>query len=338
MTVYHFVWDPTKDTEQVQPPQVLDTRVEKQRLVWVLLSIAALPLLSLGTQYAIFFLLRRFAPDILQKPWFSLLLGSVCLYLIAMPLCYLLLGRVAPRAPSKNRLLWRSVPMLLSAALALTIAGSMVSNMINSVISLLTQEEVQNPVESATKNTPVWAVVLCMVILAPIFEELFFRKLLIDRSRRYGDVLAILLSSLAFGLIHGNISQVFYATLVGLLLGGIYCKTGKIHHTILIHMFLNFYGGILVLMIQRACGNELPKTLTADLFTNYPLGAALLCLYYAITLTALATAAPSIIYLFRKKRLSQGEVTLSRADRRDVFLKNPAFWTALAILCAYFLI
>lgn len=338
--MYHFVWDQNQQAAFVEsrPEPAVDLPREKGRTVWIFLSVGVIPLVSVAAQYLIFFTLRWLYPSLLREGWFLLLLGSVTMYLIAMPVAYLLLRRAPACAPERKRLPWRAVPMLLSTALALTTAGSMVSNVINQAIALLSNEEVMNPVESATANTPMWANVLCLVILAPIFEELFFRKFLIDRLRPYGDVAAILISALAFGLIHGNFSQVFYAAFVGVLLGGVYCKTGKIHHTVAIHMFLNFFGGIFVLLIRQACGNELPQTLTPELFTEHPLGAALFCLYYAVTLTALGTAAPSIIYLLRRKKLEKGTVPFKKETRRAVLLANPAFWIALGVIVVYFFI
>lgn len=57
-----------------------------------------------------------------------------------------------------------------------------------------------------------------MVVMAPICEEILFRKILIDRIRLYGDKAAILVSSVVFGLSHGNFYQFFYAFGIGLVL------------------------------------------------------------------------------------------------------------------------
>ncbi len=81
------------------------------------------------------------------------------------------------------------------------------------------------------------------MILAPILEELVFRKLLIDRAVVFGDRTAILLSALFFGLAHGNFYQLFYAFALGCLFGYVYIRTGKIGYTISFHMTINFLGG-----------------------------------------------------------------------------------------------
>ena len=48
---------------------------------------------------------------------------------------------------------------------------------------------------------------LYMVICAPILEEYIFRKLIVDRTVKYGQGVAIVLSGLMFGLFHGNLNQ-----------------------------------------------------------------------------------------------------------------------------------
>ena len=74
---------------------------------------------------------------------------------------------------------------------------------------------------------------------APVFEELIFRKLLLDRLRPFGDRCAILLCGVAFGLYHVNLGQFFYAAALGMVLAGIVLKTGKIWHSMVCHAALN---------------------------------------------------------------------------------------------------
>ena len=52
---------------------------------------------------------------------------------------------------------------------------------------------------------------LYMVICAPILEEYIFRKLIVDRTVKYGQGVAVVLSGLMFGLFHGNLNQFAYA-------------------------------------------------------------------------------------------------------------------------------
>lgn len=78
-------------------------------------------------------------------------------------------------------------------------------------------------------------------IIPAIFEELFFRKGLIDLTREYGDKFAILISSLIFAVIHLNITQGIFAFFMGIILGTLYVKTGKLRYGMILHGMNNSY-------------------------------------------------------------------------------------------------
>ena len=89
--------------------------------------------------------------------------------------------------------------------------------------------------------------VLVVGILAPIVEEIIFRKLLIDNMSKYGIVASVTISAFLFGLFHGNLAQFFYAWALGIIFGFVYVYTGKIIYTILLHMSGNLVSsGIIV--------------------------------------------------------------------------------------------
>ena len=90
--------------------------------------------------------------------------------------------------------------------------------------------------------------IMIPVILGPVVEELIFRKLTIDRTIGYGEKTAIIFSALMFGLFHGNLTQFLFATSVGIFLGYVYCKTGKILLTMILHILINSIGSLLMLL------------------------------------------------------------------------------------------
>ena len=85
------------------------------------------------------------------------------------------------------------------------------------------------------------------VLIAPVLEELAFRKFMLDRIRNYGEKTAIVFSALCFGLYHGNLTQFLYAFTVGLFLGYVYCRTGKVLYTIIMHALLNLLSSSIML-------------------------------------------------------------------------------------------
>ncbi|MEG1616340.1 MAG: type II CAAX endopeptidase family protein [Bacteroidales bacterium] len=90
--------------------------------------------------------------------------------------------------------------------------------------------------------------IISVVVMAPIFEELFFRGVimtkLMERSTPWQSIIG---SALIFGIIHFNPAQVFNAFLLGILLGWIYYKTESLWASITIHFINN---GIAVLFIN----------------------------------------------------------------------------------------
>ncbi|MBR6383631.1 MAG: CPBP family intramembrane metalloprotease [Lachnospiraceae bacterium] len=163
--------------------------------------------------------------------------------------------------------------------------------------------------------------VLVVGILAPIFEELIFRKVLIDRLSRYSTFLAIFVSGLFFGLYHGNFSQFFFATGIGLLFAFLYSKTGKIHLTIILHMIVNLFTSVITTTaLQKVNAANPNMDMSQDFLMSHPeafSATILMGLTYACL--ALLTIIGIIIFIIfaatRKFRLEkiEGEPTIKEA-------------------------
>lgn len=76
-------------------------------------------------------------------------------------------------------------------------------------------------------------------ILVPILEELVFRYGMCGVLARSNAKVGLIVSSIMFGIMHGNIIQGTYAAILGLFLGYIYLKTNNIWYSSFIHMALN---------------------------------------------------------------------------------------------------
>ena len=77
-----------------------------------------------------------------------------------------------------------------------------------------------------------------VAILPALVEEFAFRGVILGKLRKHSDSLAVLVSAVVFGLIHGNFTQIPFAFVVGLVLGYITVKTNSLLPAIIIH-FLN---------------------------------------------------------------------------------------------------
>ena len=82
---------------------------------------------------------------------------------------------------------------------------------------------------------------LCIAVIAPLVEEIVFRECMLGHMLRNGvnRWVAIVISSLVFGIIHLNPAQIPFATAIGIILGIVYYKSKNIVLTSIIHILNN---------------------------------------------------------------------------------------------------
>lgn len=92
----------------------------------------------------------------------------------------------------------------------------------------------------ANPDQPLWTVLLAFAFAPAICEELAFRGFILSGFSRTGRTwLAIILSSIAFGVMHIIPQQVFNAALLGILLGLIAVRSNSLFPCILFHFTFN---------------------------------------------------------------------------------------------------
>ena len=203
-------------------------------------------------QTAVSALAERFRPEWLKSGDISLTVSMVALYLIGMPILILLVKRVpAVKIEKKSMKVWQ---FLLAVVMCFCImyCSNFFGLIVTFIVGLFKGGQVNNVLMDVTSQTGLLTRFAYMVICAPIMEEFIFRKLIVDRTVRYGQGVAILVSGLMFGLFHGNLNQFAYAFVLGMFLAFLYAKTGKIQYTIGIHMVVNFVGSIIATSIIEA--------------------------------------------------------------------------------------
>lgn len=112
-------------------------------------------------------------------------------------------------------------------------------------------------VQSATMDFDSLTMFLYAAVGAPIMEEIIFRGLVLRHLEPYGKSFAIVMSAFAFGIFHGNIVQIPYAFLVGLVLGYVTVEY-NILWAMVLHMINNLVLGDLIgRVLPEMAGNAL---------------------------------------------------------------------------------
>ncbi len=161
----------------------------------------------------------------------------------------------------------------LSLTAFIQISAAALGTMSISLLFLLFEEQIRNllflfPITEVVPNIPLIVYVLYFInicILAPIWEELFFRGMLLRRfTLKWSPQKSIIISSLLFGIIHIihiNPLNMLFAFGLGCVLGYAYLKTKSIIVPILLHSFNNFLVFIQYCIANRSTGSlNLPET------------------------------------------------------------------------------
>lgn len=146
--------------------------------------------------------------------------------------------------------------------------GNQIGTVLLSFWNSATHNSVGGEITELLADTNPLFMFISVGILAPILEELFFRKLLTDRLQALGgEKTAIIIPAFLFALFHQSASQLVYAFFVGIVIGYFYCRTGKYWLSVVIHSIFNIILGVIpVLYLPKILEflNESQKIIGAD--------------------------------------------------------------------------
>lgn len=295
-------------------PRLVDIWWEKRMMRRVGAALALLTAVMWVLQQTLAQLLFYYAPEAWANPWIIWFLSDVPLYCFGFPVYYLCLRRVPVNRLPKQSLGAGRFFRMIFISVVLMWAGGLISSWLMAFLGELFGQQPANGLEAVLDNGTMLGTVIFVVIVAPVGEELMFRKLLLDRVACYGDKAAILISGLAFGLFHGNFYQFFYAALLGMLFAYVYLRTGRLRYTIALHALVNLNGAVVSEYIGRWMESGVPWQ------------EALVALYGGVML---GVCIAGIVALCKNGRLAPRPATypIPKGQRASVF-----FWNAGTIL------
>lgn len=224
----------------------------------------------LGWAYTVFFLastavqyLIALAAAAAPEPWqnilwndnVSMILSQASMYLVGFPLCFLVLRRIpAWHRPGERKIRGLELFFLAVFCMGFAYIGNLIGSLMASVWDMARGVQSINPVSDVIQTMNPVVMIAATVIVAPVMEELLFRKLLIDRLIPFGQPMAVVISGVSFGLYHGNLFQFFYACMLGMIFAYLYSSTGKMRYNVVLHMIINLTGGVIPLLLVRGAG------------------------------------------------------------------------------------
>ena len=262
-----------------------------------------LAMMTLIFQILLLNIVYKFNPNLIKNMDIRMVISIFSSYLLPFPIFFYLMHKLKAQKIEKKSLTIKKFLLYFCITIALMWIGNLMGNMITIILGHLMSHKITNPVQHAINNSSIYINFLVICILAPIFEEIFFRKLLIDRTIRYGATLSIILSAILFGLFHGNLSQFFYAFFLGGFFAYVYIKTGKIIYTISLHSMINILGSVISSIFIQSL-----KRITAF----NPIDITIVVIYMVIIFSGLSIGLYSIVTNYNK------------IDLKEIYLEKPA--------------
>lgn len=165
----------------------------------------------------------------------------------------------------KNNVNIKEIISLVATQLLLSLG---LSNLSTGIIAIIDKDKVLNMINDTsmlpTNNVELILCFISIVILAPVLEEITFRKVLFIRlSRKLGFVISAVISSLIFGIGHNSLG-ILGAIAFGIGCCILYRKYNNIAASITVHMVNNLIAGIIVIIAYFTN----PLTLETIIITN----------------------------------------------------------------------
>lgn len=181
--------------------------------------------------------------DFYNAPSFMLLLNSFfqCLF---MTIPFILAAVISKQRPS-DILSYKKPKGIISLSI-MGLGGAMLCNLANAIISAVFSIFGSAPqgsgLEMSYSLSSFFLNIITIAVIPALFEEFAFRGIMMGLLRkRFSASASIIISAAAFGLMHGNFSQMPFAFLMGLILGYLYAATGSLWVPMLVHFLNNAY-------------------------------------------------------------------------------------------------
>lgn len=226
-------------------PAPADMKKALKAFALIALALTVYIVLTSALQIGIALLNKELLLDVvLSSEAYMFLLVSLPQYAVALPAAYLIMRALPKSTATKDRLKAINLLAYAAVAFALMYIGNLIGTGLMATYDAILGVTSVNVAEALITQTSPLYNLITVAIFAPIFEELLFRRIIMDRILPYGELNACIFSALTFALFHGNFFQFFYAFGLGLLFAYIYAKTRNVLYTMLLHAIINLMGGV----------------------------------------------------------------------------------------------
>ncbi len=249
---------------------------------------------------------------------------DVILICVGLMLPFCLLGKKMKQTSKAAEPLAFEKPYNITAAFLAVVAGlgiCMGANIVTSYITLIMEAfgvKLTSPdVAMPSGAMGVIIIIVRVVLCAALTEEICLRGYVMGNLRPYGDKFAIIVSSIMFAAIHGNLVQAPFALIAGAAIGYFSIKTGTVWTGIIIHALNNLISVFISYAVDILPEETVTAIYGALLYGLIILGGVALVLFKLLT---------------SGEKLRDNVTFLTMREKISVFIFNPAVLLTLAYM------
>ncbi len=163
---------------------------------------------------------------------------------------------------------------------------------------------------------------IVVAVMPAICEEFVFRGVMCGLIKEYNKTAAIILSAMAFSLVHATVQQIPFAFIMGLFLGYLYVKYDTLLIGIILHFINNFISCIFTVMYER-----IPEETFTTIYTVYDITTVVLGIICAVFFIIR-------IIKYRNNNTEKSVPVLSGGKLWGATLSSWAMWLFIAVYAA----
>lgn len=243
--------------------QISQTKLEGKKVFRTIgFALFTMLIVIIIVQSSLMVFLNHFFPGFEQSPWYIGLLLGIPFYCVGFPIFLWIMKRIpnGPKGQIKKMTL-KNISVIFIISMGGAYIFNIVGNSINMLISSIKGSDIINPLEAVLGTSNILSTIIFVGILSPVIEEIVFRGIILDKLRGYGQRTAIWFTAITFALFHGNLSQFFYALVLGIIFAYVAIRTNTIRYSIILHILVNIFGSV-IMPILALSGNEVLVMLT----------------------------------------------------------------------------
>lgn len=182
-------------------------------------------------------------------PGAAMMAAQVGLILIPALLFVWLTGQSPRTALKLHRLSLGSAAQCLLIGLCCWPLFQALTTLMQLVLALFGGSGSADSTNTALTDWSPWTALIGLALVAPLFEEVLFRGVLLSAYERRFGAHSIWLVGVLFAVFHFDLERILSALLVGLIAGWLVFRTRSLWSGVLVHFGANLVSGLLILLM-----------------------------------------------------------------------------------------